>query len=215
MSKLQLGRPKVYRSPLAGGGSGGGGGAAVAGGGGGGLPRPGGTLGEGGGGDGGGGFKPSSALVARRPGGQQLSQTQAMAPLIPDTSYYESRAEAVSEIEVACRCNRNSGGGDSAPHGLTTTHDWCFNKSRPRSHFPNDSPPQTSPPNPLISLFILALARAGAHYGAGECVWAAGRARGGPPGAHREAPRKREPSHPHCTALGRLSTCRGDGNRSV
>mmetsp|Transcript_17794 Transcript_17794/g.40760 ORF Transcript_17794/g.40760 Transcript_17794/m.40760 type:complete len:357 (-) Transcript_17794:189-1259(-) len=98
-SKLTRGRPKVYVTPekqprpagqpageL--------------------LPRPGGTLGGGstglagdsgfgglGGGGGGGG-----GVVARRGGG--MMRAQESAPLIPDTSYYESRAEAVSEIEA-------------------------------------------------------------------------------------------------------------------
>jgi len=98
-SKLQLGRPKVYRSPGAplsskGDGSGGGGGngeRALA------LPRPGGMSFDGGGG-GGGGDSHSTGLVSRRQnsGGGGLMQQQQMQPLIPDTSYYESRAEAVS-----------------------------------------------------------------------------------------------------------------------
>jgi len=96
-SKLQLGRPKVYRSPGAapskgdgsGGGGGGGGGSerALS------LPRPGDMSFNGGGS---GGDSHSTGLVARRPnGGGGLMQQQQMQPLIPDTSYYESRAEAV------------------------------------------------------------------------------------------------------------------------
>ena len=95
-AKLLRGRPKVYgKSPA--GDSGGAGGA-----GGGGLPRPDGTLavretwsengGRGRGGDGG--------LVKRPAKGGGLGMTQAVAPLIPDTSYFESRAEAVTEIEA-------------------------------------------------------------------------------------------------------------------
>lgn len=87
-SKLQLGRPKVYRSPgPAAEGEGGDGGArALV------LPRPGGLSGGGPSSPGGGG---STGLVARRPGGGMLLQQQHLQPLIPDTSYYESRAEAV------------------------------------------------------------------------------------------------------------------------
>ena len=99
-SKLQLGRPKVYgKSP--------GGNSA--------LPRPDGTLavreswnesgaGSGGGAEGGGyygGGGGGGALVKRSPGrgGGMIGQA-VQTPLIPDTKYFESRAEAVSEIEA-------------------------------------------------------------------------------------------------------------------
>jgi len=42
----------------------------------------------------------NNALQRETPPPFSPFQAQAMEPLIPDTSYYESRAQAVSEIEV-------------------------------------------------------------------------------------------------------------------
>jgi hypothetical protein len=63
------------------------------------LPRPNGTSASLAEQQGDSGFGGGSGGDVMRPGGGIMAQSQQQ-PLIPDTSYYESRAEAVSEIEV-------------------------------------------------------------------------------------------------------------------